>query len=141
MNNDRSKTSSPESHDDHHGVGHVVPIRYLVLNGIALLILTVITVAAAQIDFTQWDIYELNVIGAIAIATVKAVLVCLFFMHLFWDRRFNSFVLVSSIAFVGLFMALAMLDTSEYADDKIRGDSENIQRLLEEARSASGSAE
>ena len=141
MNNDRSKTSSPESHDDHHGVGHVVPIRYLVLNGIALLILTVITVAAAQIDFTQWDIYELNVIGAIAIATVKAVLVCLFFMHLFWDRRFNSFVLVASIAFVGLFMALAMLDTSEYADDKIRGDSENIQRLLEEARSASGSAE
>ena len=141
MANDSSKSSSPDSHDDHHGVGHVVPIRYLVLNGIALLILTVITVAAAQIDFTQWDIYELNVIGAITIATVKAVLVCLFFMHLYWDRRFNSFVLVSSIAFVGLFMALAMLDTSEYADDKVRGDSETIQRLLDEARTERGSAD
>lgn len=116
--------------DEHHSEGHVVSPKVLWLNGIALLFLTWITVAVAQFDFSQYQIYELNIIVALAVATTKATLVCLFFMHLYWDRPFNAFVLVSSLAFVGLFMMLAMLDTFEYAYQLIPGDaSEVIQRL------------
>lgn len=116
--------------DEHHSEGHVVSPKVLWLNGIALLILTWITVAVAQIDFSQYQVYELNIIVALAVATTKATLVCLFFMHLYWDRPFNAFVLVASLAFVGLFMMLAMLDTFEYASQMIPGDSGGvIQRL------------
>lgn len=121
-----------EHGDGHHGVGHVVPIKYLVLNGLALLVLTWVTVAIARFDFTEHNIYELNIIGALTVATIKATLVCLFFMHLYWDRPFNSFVLVGSIAFVALFIGLAMLDTFEYSDSLIRDDPVRVQEALQQ---------
>ncbi|MCA9297269.1 MAG: cytochrome C oxidase subunit IV family protein [Phycisphaerales bacterium] len=101
-------------HDgDHHGQYHIVPIKYLVATGMALLVLTVVTVAASWIDFAEVDLRELNIIVAMAIAIVKASLVCLIFMHLRWDRAFNSFILVSSIAFVGLFIMFSYIDVHE----------------------------
>jgi len=93
-----------------HGVGHVVPIKLLVTVGIALLILTWITVAATYVDLGEANIYI-----ALAIAVVKASLVALFFMHLRWDRPFNGFVFVASVAFVALFIGGALTDTREYA--------------------------
>lgn len=113
-------TTTTDHGEEHHGVGHVVPLRILILNGAALLVLTWLTVFVANFDFAAHNIYEMNIIIALAIAVVKAALVCLFFMHLWWDRPFNSFVLVGSIAFVALFMALAMLDTFEYSGDLLR---------------------
>ncbi|MEM7230208.1 MAG: cytochrome C oxidase subunit IV family protein [Planctomycetota bacterium] len=110
---DQSTNTDGHGHDDHHGDYHVVPIKYLVATGVALLFLTFITVAASWIDFGDYDLVELNIILAMIIAIVKASLVCLFFMHLRWDRPFNSFVLVSSIVFVGLFIMFSYIDTSE----------------------------
>ena len=63
-------------HDEHHGVGHIVPIRYLVATGTALLILTVITVWVAKFDFGAF-----NIAVALLIAGFKASLVVMFFMH------------------------------------------------------------
>jgi len=48
----------------------------------ALLVLTVITVAAAQVDFGA-----LNTLIALAIASVKAALVLAYFMHLKYDDK------------------------------------------------------
>lgn len=107
-----------DSHsDEHHGVGHVVPAKYLIATGTALLVLTGVTVGAAKVDFNAVDMPEMNIIVALAIAVLKATLVCLFFMHLRWDRPFNAFVLVGSIAFVGIFISFAMTDTFEYRAD------------------------
>jgi len=44
--------------------------------------LTVVTVAAAQVNLGS-----LNVPIALAIASVKAALVALIFMHLLWDEK------------------------------------------------------
>jgi cytochrome c oxidase subunit 4 len=105
-------------HDgEHHGQYHIVPIKYLVATGVALLILTVVTVTASWIDFGSVDLKELNIIVAMAIAIVKASLVCLIFMHLRWDRAFNSFILVSSIAFVGLFIMFSYIDVHENGEE------------------------
>lgn len=103
------------AHDDGshgHGVGHVVPIKLLVAVGIALLIFTWLTVAATYIDLKEMNIYI-----ALAIAVIKASLVALFFMHLRWDRPFNAFIFVASVAFVALFIGAALSDTREYAPD------------------------
>ncbi|HRP63566.1 MAG TPA: cytochrome C oxidase subunit IV family protein [Phycisphaerales bacterium] len=125
----------------HHGVGHIVSPKILIANTIALLVLTVITVAVAKIDFMEYNIHELNMIVALGVAVVKASLVCLFFMHLYWDRPFNGFVLVGSIAFVALFMVLAMMDTSEYRSDIVPGDSRGVVERINaaEQRYAPGS--
>lgn len=103
----------PHEHPE-HGVGHVVHPKVLIATGGALLVLTVVTVAAAKINFEDFDLRELNIFVAMGIALLKATLVCLFFMHLRWDRPFNAFVLVGSLALVALFIAFAMTDTSEY---------------------------
>ena len=99
------------AHDDGQ-VGHLVPIRLLVVAGAGLLILTWITVLSAGIDLGEMNIYI-----ALAIAVLKATIVGLFFMHLRWDRPFNGIVFVAAVVFVGLFLALAITDSAEYQPD------------------------
>lgn len=124
-----------EAHE-HHGVGHVVSPKILIATGAALLVLTVVTVAAAKIDFEQVDLRELNIFVALAIAVVKASLVCLFFMHLRWDRPFNAFVLVGSLALVALFIWFAMTDSHEYQPEVVKTISQPIQTKLAEVEQA-----
>lgn len=116
MSNEHPSGHAP-SHAASHGVGHIVSPKILIANAVALLILTVITVAAANISFEALEMPELHIIVALGIALVKAALVCLFFMHLRWDRPFNAFILVTSMALVLLFITFAMTDTNQYAPD------------------------
>jgi len=98
----------------HHGVGHIVSPKILIATAVALLFLTGLTVMSVRIDFAEFDLKEMNIFVALGIAMVKATLVCLFFMHLRWDRPFNGFILVGSLGFVALFIAFAMTDSAEY---------------------------
>jgi cytochrome c oxidase subunit 4 len=108
------------AHDDHghgdghahHGLGHVVPFKILAGVGAALLVLTVITVLAARVHFGQF-----NLVIALLIATFKASLVALFFMHLKWDKPFHALVVVSGIFAAMLFVAIAFMDGNQYQRD------------------------
>jgi cytochrome c oxidase subunit 4 len=51
------------------------------------------------------------------IATLKATLVALFFMHMWWDKGFNVLVFLSSFLFVSLFIGLTLMDSSHYQRD------------------------
>ena len=51
---------------------------------------------------------------AMVIATMKAFLVCAFFMHMWWDKSFNVLAFLSSLLFVSLFIGMTMIDTGEY---------------------------
>lgn len=105
-------------HDGHsHGIGHVVSEKILIATAAALLVLTFITVAVAKVSFEQVEMHELTIIVALGIAVLKASLVCLFFMHLRWDRPFNAFLLVASLALVALFIVFALTDSSQYKPD------------------------
>jgi cytochrome c oxidase subunit 4 len=46
----------------------------------------------------------INVVVALGIATLKASLVALFFMHLRYDRPLNGIIFVSSLVFLGIFL-------------------------------------
>ena len=72
-----------------------------------LLVLTVITVVAAGINFGSNSI---NVIIALGIATVKATLVALYFMHLRHDKPINAVIAVSGFMFLGLLLIFCLTD-------------------------------
>jgi cytochrome c oxidase subunit 4 len=120
-----------DSHQtDSHGGIHVVPMHLLVATGIALLVLTWLTVAATKIDLG-----DLNIYIALGIAVIKGALVALYFMHLRWDRPFNGFVFVGSLAFVALFISLTMTDTSAYQENIIQGDAAKVQEKIQAEQS------
>jgi len=57
---------------------------------------------------------DLNIWIALAVAVAKATLVVLYFMHLRWDRLFNSIILISALLFIAIFIGAAMSDTANY---------------------------
>lgn len=101
-----------DSHDDHHGLGHVLPTKLLAGTLGALLFLTVVTVLTG----TTY-LYGFDLAIAMVIATVKATLVCTIFMHLKWDKGFHGFAFVGSVLFVGVFLAYTLTDTKQYQGD------------------------
>jgi cytochrome c oxidase subunit 4 len=123
-----SASHAAHSHGDEPQplVGHLVPYSTLFATGLALLFLTVITVAARYIDLGEANIYL-----AIGIAVVKATLVSLFFMHLRWDRPFNLMVLVGSMLFVVLMMVFCMMDVGQYQPTINKGNPSKVQAYLD----------
>jgi len=109
-----SHNASHEHHDHGHAGGHdaehhVVGWKLLTVVFLALMVLTVLTVAAINVDLGP-----LNLIVALGIALVKALLVVLIFMHIWWDRGFHGLLIAGSLGFVTLFIGFTMLDTWQY---------------------------
>ena len=98
-------------HDGHgHGAlqmgHHHVSSSAMFFNVLAiLLVLTVVTVAASRFDFGA-----ANMLIAMAIASVKASLVILFFMHVKWDTAINKIVFLSSFLFLSLLFIFTLVD-------------------------------
>lgn len=85
---------------------HIVSRKFYVTIGITLLILTAVTVWAAFINLGP-----LNPVVALVIATIKALLVVLFFMHVkYTSERMTKLVLASGIFFLLLLLGLSMAD-------------------------------
>lgn len=76
---------------DHHehGMGRYVAVW------LALLVGTVVTVVTGRMDFGS-----MNIVIAMTIASIKATLVVLFFMHLWDEGGVNRLVFVTSLVFV-----------------------------------------
>ncbi|OGP06146.1 MAG: hypothetical protein A2Z91_06175 [Deltaproteobacteria bacterium GWA2_38_16] len=72
---------------------------------VSLLILTVITVTTSYFNFGIF-----NIVVAMAIASIKASLVCLYFMHLKYDNKFNQVVFISAFIFLAIFIGLTGAD-------------------------------
>ena len=101
--------------DSHHEeMGHVSPLYQLFAVFAALLVLTAITVYVSR---GPYDLGWMSVFVAIIVATIKAMLVMLFFMHLYYDRRFNMVAFFSGYIFLALFLFFAMLDSGQYQRD------------------------
>ncbi|MDP9002619.1 MAG: cytochrome C oxidase subunit IV family protein [Myxococcota bacterium] len=77
-----------------------------------LIILTLLTVKVSYYDFGS-----ANIIIALLIATMKASLVAAFFMHLRYDKLFNTVAFLSAFLFLAIFILLT------YDDLGVRGRS------------------
>ncbi len=102
---------------DSEQVGHIVPLWLLFGVFFALIILTALTVWTA----THLHLGAFNIWLALIIASMKATLVALFFMHLIWDKPYNGIVLVGAFMFVILFLGISLMDTAENMPDMYEG--------------------
>ena len=87
---------------------HVLPVRTYLAVWVGLLVLTVITVKVSYFNFGI-----MNLVVAMGVATLKASLVVLFFMHLKYDEKFNAIVFGASLTFLTIFFVLTLADTME----------------------------
>jgi cytochrome c oxidase subunit 4 len=94
---------TPHDHKDAEH-GHNAAGTYL-KTLIALLCLTGVTVGAAYIDFGAG-----NVVIALTIATVKALIVALIFMHLRYEKPVNAVIAGAGFMFLGLFLMFCVID-------------------------------
>ena len=102
---------SDSSHDSEGHIGHVLPLSLLIKVFGCLVLLTILTVITGQASLDGADLAV-----AMIIATSKASLVCLFFMHLKYDRPFHGMIFLFSVMCVGLFLAFVALDAESYQE-------------------------
>jgi cytochrome c oxidase subunit 4 len=106
-------TGHTDDHDSEFvNYAHVVPIWVLFAVFAALMVLTFITVAVTWVDLGPWNLWI-----AMGIATVKATLVALYFMHLRYDNPVNALILIAALGALFLFISLSMLDSTTYQPD------------------------
>lgn len=102
-------------HDDHGDLpygdeevhAHIGSYRAYFAVFMGLIVFTLLTVGLASIHLGK-----ANLAIAVVIASIKATLVCTFFMHLKDDNKFNSLILISAVTFIGVFFALTLNDVS-----------------------------
>lgn len=95
------------SGSEHNG-HHIIPYATYLKTFGALLVLTVLTVLVSYVDFGAASIFV-----AVGIAAVKAGLVAMFFMGLKYDNKVNSLIFLASLAFVAIFLAFTLIDSSQ----------------------------
>lgn len=85
---------------------HIISIKFYVTIGVTLLVLTAVTVAAAFVNLGPF-----NSVVALTIATIKALLVVLFFMHVkYTGERMTKVVIVAGVFFLLLLLGLSLAD-------------------------------
>jgi cytochrome c oxidase subunit IV len=84
---------------------HIVSPKIYLAIFFALMIGTILTVYAAFHDLGQW-----NIVVALGIATIKASLVVLFFMHGKYSPGRTQIVIVSAIFWLAIMLALTLTD-------------------------------
>lgn len=99
----------------HHG-HTIVPMRILLLILGTLLFFTLLTVGAAQLEIWIAKTFDIvipqwvNVAVALSIATVKSILVVMYFMQLRYDNPMNSIVAIFTVMTVLFFLMFVMID-------------------------------
>jgi cytochrome c oxidase subunit 4 len=84
---------------------HIVSYKTYAYVWVSLLILLGITIAAAKVYFSKY-----SVLINLLIASIKAVLVLMFFMHLKYEGRFLKGLVFLSISVLTLIIALTFSD-------------------------------
>lgn len=95
-----------EGQERNSNTQHVTPLKVYLGVGLALFCLTALTVKISFIHLGGW-----NVVIALLIASIKASLVALFFMHLLYDRKIYGIVFSMGLVILSIFIALTMFDT------------------------------
>jgi len=93
----------PMSTEEHRQ--HVIPASIYVGIWAILMFLTGLTVFVSFIELHDW-----NIVLALTIATIKATLVVLFFMHLYYSSKLTKVTVIAAIFFLFLLLALSMTD-------------------------------
>ena len=86
-------------------MGHIVPVRIYIAIFLSLIILTAVTVAVAFIDLGAG-----SDVVALAIASLKATLVALYFMHVKYSTRLTWLTVIGGVFWLLLLLGLVYSD-------------------------------
>ena len=84
---------------------HIVSPKVYVGIFLALMVLTAATVAAAYVNLGPF-----NIVIALAIASVKATLVVLYFMHARYSPKRTHMVIIAAVFWLAIMLALTLSD-------------------------------
>jgi cytochrome c oxidase subunit 4 len=90
---------------------HIVPPTTYVVIIVILLCLTAATVGAAYINLGKY-----NIVVALGIATLKASLVVLFFMHAKYSPQRTKLVIIAGIFWLAILLFMTMSDYASRVD-------------------------
>lgn len=97
----------PNHHKEHSAEVHIVSYREHASTFLALILLTVMTVTVSVFGA---DLYTLTVLTALAIASAKAVVVGLYFMHLKYDPKIYKAMMAVVLILFAVFLILTLID-------------------------------
>lgn len=86
---------------------HIVSYKKFSFIWIILLILTGVTIMVAQIDLGYF-----NVVAAMTVATTKAMLVIMIFMHLKYENTFFKIMVFICFLILAIFIGLTFFDVA-----------------------------
>ena len=85
---------------------HIVPVRVYIAIFLALMVGTAVTVVAALHDFP----WQFNTVIALTIASIKATLVVLYFMHVRYSSRLVWVIVASALFWLAILFAFTFSD-------------------------------
>ena len=88
---------------------HIVSPKLYLLIFTSLIVLTGTTVFAATVDLNAY-FAGLNIIVALVIATCKALLVVLFFMHAYYSTKRTKLIIICGVFWLAIMLFLTMSD-------------------------------
>ncbi|MBV9475609.1 MAG: cytochrome C oxidase subunit IV family protein [Acidobacteria bacterium] len=98
-------TTDHSDHVGHAPAHHEASLTAYFVVFFALMVFTVLTVAASRVNLGVW-----NTPLALAIAVTKAVMVILWFMHVIHSPRMTWIVIISSFLWLGVMFVLIFSD-------------------------------
>jgi cytochrome c oxidase subunit 4 len=111
--------SDHHNHKSHHILSNAMALKIFG----CLIALTLITVGVAQIDLGPF-----NFAVAMLVASIKASLVCMFFMGLKYDHKENTVIFSTSFIFMSIFMILTFGDLLTRGDVYVK----DMQHIIPE---------
>jgi cytochrome c oxidase subunit 4 len=110
-----SHHSNPHIEDTHDPGHHIVPVSTYIKVILSLMVLLIITLAAAAVDFSAMApgnafFGALNIIIAMTIAVIKAVLIILYFMHVRYSSKLVWVFAGAAFYWVVILFVLTMTD-------------------------------
>ena len=99
-------SANNKPNNDDHGT-HIVSYREHFGTLVGLIILTIMTVTVSVFGA---NLYTLSVLTALAIATAKAMVVLLYFMHLKYDPKIYRIMLTLVMVLFAVFLVLTLID-------------------------------
>ena len=90
---------------------HIVPPRVYLTIILTLMALTAATVSVAYIDLGRF-----NIVAALGIATIKATLVVLFFMHAKYSPKRTKLVIFAGIFWLIILLFMTLSDYASRVD-------------------------
>ena len=96
--------TEPEAPGEHvGGQAHPGPVEYVKIGSI-LAVITAVEVGIFYLDIAQWALVTILVV----LSAVKFSLVVMWFMHLKFDSRVFSWLLVGGLALIGLLLVVVL---------------------------------